>query len=186
MASKGFTINDIIDFEDEDFKEKSSQSEILEAKHEEMHKTGSEVNVKEEPAIKEAEKREPEAEAGSHRKAAAREPESAPPNKPYFFLISEEGEEIPARTLPASIGRSENCTCIIDGASISRNHAEVTEKAGKFYLEDKSTAGTYLAMLEDGKPVIKRLGKDLPKQVEITDGQIIQLATKIYTFVQRK
>ena len=52
MASKGFTINDIIDFEDEDFKEKSSQSEILEAKHEEMHKTGSEVNVKEEPAIK--------------------------------------------------------------------------------------------------------------------------------------
>lgn len=185
MASKGFTINDIIDFEDEDFKEKTSQSETVTTKYQEMHETGFEDGL-EEALIKEAEKREFEAETGSHKKAAAREPESASPNKPYFFLISEEGEEIPAWTLPASIGRNENCTCVIDGASISRNHAEVTEKAGKFYLEDKSTAGTYLAMLENGKPVIKRLGKDLPKQVEITDGQIIQLATNIYTFTKRR
>lgn len=178
---KGFSINDIIDFPDE---EETSQSE---KKEETFLKENAEAEekIKEEAEIKEAEKNVPKAAAKKTEKASPKEPETKPPQKTHFFLTSEDGKKISAKSLPASIGRGDFCNIRIDEASISRSHAVITEEGGKFYLEDTSTAGTYLAMLENGLPVIKRLGKDLPKKVEIKDGQIIQFATKIFTFNTR-
>lgn len=180
MASKGFSINDIIDFSD---MEKTSQREIHSPAPERAARTEFEELVRENVMLKEAEKKELEAEKDAQKKASARESETDSPKKPFFYLLSQKGEEIPAKILPASIGRSEACTVRIDGRSISRVHALVTMEDGKFYLEDKSTAGSYLAAFDHGRPVIRRLGKELPKKTEITDGQVIQFATEIYTFV---
>jgi predicted component of type VI protein secretion system len=42
----------------------------------------------------------------------------------------------------------------VDHGLVSRRHASVEHVTGKFFLQDHSTNGTYVAEAEDGKPVL--------------------------------
>ena len=58
--------------------------------------------------------------------------------------------------MPAiTIGRDENCSIIIEGTLVSRQHATIEYRRGKFLLEDKSTNGTYIAT-DDGRSIYLR------------------------------
>jgi hypothetical protein len=51
------------------------------------------------------------------------------------------------------IGRDEDCRLRIEHALVSRRHASVDCVAGKFFLHDHSTNGTYV-IERDGSPVL--------------------------------
>ena len=60
-------------------------------------------------------------------------------------------EEMPSIT----IGRDSTCTMIIDGKLVSRNHATIEYRKGKFIYMDTSTNGTYIRT-EEGRNVYVR------------------------------
>jgi class 3 adenylate cyclase len=47
-------------------------------------------------------------------------------------------------TEPITLGRGGECSIVVPGDSASRAHAKVVRRAGRFYLEDHSTNGTYM------------------------------------------
>ena len=58
--------------------------------------------------------------------------------------------------MPAlTIGRDENCGIVIAGSLVSRQHAIVEYRRGKFLLRDQSTNGTYV-LTEDGRSIYLR------------------------------
>ncbi len=60
-------------------------------------------------------------------------------------------EEMPAIT----IGRDSSCTLIVDGNLVSRIHATISYRKGKFIYADSSTNGTYIRT-EEGRNVYVR------------------------------
>lgn len=56
----------------------------------------------------------------------------------------------------ATIGRTEDCTLIVDNDCTSRNHASIELIQGKFYLQDQSTNGTYIVKTEQSPLFIRR------------------------------
>ena len=58
--------------------------------------------------------------------------------------------------MPAlTLGRGEDCSIVIRGSLISREHATIIYRRGKFLLVDKSTNGTYI-LSEDGRSIYLR------------------------------
>ena len=58
--------------------------------------------------------------------------------------------------MPAlTLGRDSNCSIIIEGTLVSRQHATIEYRRGKFLLMDKSTNGTYI-LTDDGRSVYLR------------------------------
>lgn len=165
--SKGFSINDIIDF---DTKEKEPAGE--EMKEYAPLDTPKSVELKAE-VIKEPE-------------IIKEESEALTPFQEYILLEDEAGDKKSFETFPVIIGRAEDSSLVVSDSLVSRNHAKITKEGDKYFLEDMSTAGTYLAVMRDGKAAVLKLGEDVARKTEIKDGQIIQFATKIYIFrVQR-
>ncbi len=58
--------------------------------------------------------------------------------------------------MPAlTLGRDMNCSIIVDGTLVSRQHATIEYRRGKFLLSDTSTNGTYI-LTEDGRSIYLR------------------------------
>ncbi|MGI9227993.1 MAG: FHA domain-containing protein, partial [Gammaproteobacteria bacterium] len=58
--------------------------------------------------------------------------------------------------MPAlTLGRDATCSIIIEGTLVSRQHATIEYRRGKFLLMDKSTNGTYI-LTDDGRSVYLR------------------------------
>jgi len=58
--------------------------------------------------------------------------------------------------MPAlTIGRDLNCSIVIEGNLVSRQHAIVEYRRGKFLIRDQSTNGTYV-LTEDGRSIYLR------------------------------
>ncbi len=57
--------------------------------------------------------------------------------------------ELSPSTHPFTIGRGERCELIVDRELVSRSHAVIEFRQGKFILADRSTNGTYL-LLDNG------------------------------------
>jgi len=58
--------------------------------------------------------------------------------------------------MPAlTLGRDYSCSIIIEGTLISRQHASIEYRRGKFLMIDKSTNGTYI-LTEDGRSIYLR------------------------------
>ena len=58
--------------------------------------------------------------------------------------------------MPAlTLGRDMSCSIIIEGTLVSRQHATIEYRRGKFLLKDKSTNGTYI-QTEDGRSIYLR------------------------------
>ena len=58
--------------------------------------------------------------------------------------------------MPAlTLGRDSSCSIIIEGTLVSRQHATIEYRRGKFLLMDKSTNGTYI-LTDDGRSVYLR------------------------------
>lgn len=58
--------------------------------------------------------------------------------------------------MPAlTIGRDQNCGIVIEGNLVSRQHAIVEYRRGKFLIRDQSTNGTYV-LTEDGRSIYLR------------------------------
>ncbi len=58
--------------------------------------------------------------------------------------------------MPAlTLGRDYSCSIIIEGTLISRQHANIEYRRGKFLMIDKSTNGTYI-LTEDGRSIYLR------------------------------
>jgi len=53
---------------------------------------------------------------------------------------------------PYAFGRDKQCDQPIDSSLVSRVHASITTRRGKFILKDESTNGTYVQM-DNAKPV---------------------------------
>ena len=51
------------------------------------------------------------------------------------------------------IGRDDDCRLKVDHRLVSRRHASIESVAGKFFLHDHSTNGTYVEERQHGKPV---------------------------------
>ena len=58
--------------------------------------------------------------------------------------------------MPAlTLGRDMSCSIIVDGTLVSRQHATIEYRRGKFLLSDTSTNGTYI-LTEDGRSIYLR------------------------------
>lgn len=58
--------------------------------------------------------------------------------------------------MPAlTIGRDQNCGIFIEGSLVSRQHALIEYRRGKFLIRDQSTNGTYV-LTEDGRSIYLR------------------------------
>lgn len=165
--NKGFSINDIIDFgakEKEQVGEEIKSCAPLDTPESVEHK----AEVIKEPEIIEEES------------------EDFTPFQEYILLEDEAGNKKSFETFPVVIGRAEDSSLVVSDSLVSRTHAKITKEGDKYFLEDMSTAGTYLAVMRGGKAAVLKLGEDVARKTEIKDGQIIQFATKIYIFkVQR-
>lgn len=59
-------------------------------------------------------------------------------------LIDKSGKKLTFNSFPVIIGRLENCNIFINDKRVSRNHAQIIEKDGNFYLQDMGSAnGTF-------------------------------------------
>ena len=75
-----------------------------------------------------------------------------------------------------AIGRLHTCDIVIDEKTISGQHAQVSRRAGLFYVTDlRSTNGTFLNQASDpiGKGASQKL-RDLKSQIEDVRNQIQQ------------
>ena len=182
--NRGFSITDIIDFDEID------EADNLRAVHAAGEKTEAlavRQSEEEQTEAREAMAESQRAEEREEKKAnsRAREPEADSPmrkKRTLFKIVKENGQEFLGNSVPACIGRGESADINLDSISISRKHAVITKESGKYYLEDFSTAGTFIAAMRDNRPEIKKLGKDLPRKVEIKDGQIIQFGVDVFIF----
>ncbi len=58
--------------------------------------------------------------------------------------------------MPAlTIGRDKDCSIIIEGDLVSRQHATIEYRRGKFLIKDQSTNGTYI-LTDDGRSIYLR------------------------------
>lgn len=70
-------------------------------------------------------------------------------------------------------GRQPTCQVILDDGSVSRQHAQITESHGFFYVEDlRSRNGTYV----NDEPV--------SKATQLADGDIIRICEFLYAFYE--
>ncbi len=60
-----------------------------------------------------------------------------------------------ANTPSLTLGRDMACSIIIDGTLVSRQHALIEYRRGKFLLSDTSTNGTYI-ITDDGRSIYLR------------------------------
>lgn len=83
--------------------------------------------------------------------------ESTPILEPQPLHIRFQSEEITLLpgSAPYTFGRDRHCDQIIDATLISRIHAKIESRRGKFILIDESTNGTYLQM-DEMQPVFLR------------------------------
>lgn len=71
-------------------------------------------------------------------------------------LAFQETELALLANMPAlTLGRDYSCSIIIEGTLISRQHASIEYRRGKFLMIDKSTNGTYI-LTEDGRSIYLR------------------------------
>ena len=95
--------------------------------------------------------------------------------------------------MPAlTIGRDLNCGIVIEGTLVSRQHAIIEYRRGKFLIRDQSTNGTYV-LTEDGRSIYLRreefplwgegkisLGKTIVDHSE-SDSDSLYLSLNIYS-----
>ena len=48
------------------------------------------------------------------------------------------------RVDPITVGRGAECDFVLLGSSVSRTHAQISQRGGLFFIEDQSTNGTYV------------------------------------------
>ncbi len=73
-----------------------------------------------------------------------------------LLLAFQETELALLANMPAlTLGRDYSCSIIIEGTLISRQHASIEYRRGKFLMIDKSTNGTYI-LTEDGRSIYLR------------------------------
>lgn len=81
------------------------------------------------------------------------------------------GLQIPLRGERAILGRHPNCEIVLDDVAVSRNHAQILESHGTFFLEDlRSRNGTFLN------------GERLRARVELRDGDEIRISETVFVF----
>ncbi len=70
------------------------------------------------------------------------------------------GEQVVRRTSQdpdaLTLGRGEENSLAVTGASASRQHAKVTTRGGRFYLADHSTNGTYVRQIDGDEILVHR------------------------------
>ena len=59
-------------------------------------------------------------------------------------------------TEPVTLGRGGECSLVVPSTSASRAHARVVQRAGRFYLEDHSTNGTYMKPTDGNEIFVHR------------------------------
>lgn len=81
----------------------------------------------------------------------------------HSFLVNQQNPLV-------TIGRTEECTLIVDNDCASRNHASIELIQGKFYLQDQSTNGTYIVKTEQSPLFIRRESITLDQSGKIGAG----------------
>lgn len=91
----------------------------------------------------------------------------------WFFAGQVDGSEparhVPIHNTPFKIGRRSNLPLTLPCESVSKEHAEIVERAGKIFVRDLgSTNGTYIN------------GERVETEWPINEGDIIQFATVVF------
>ncbi len=79
------------------------------------------------------------------------------------------------------LGRGKNVDLVINDTMISREHARIESRKGKFFLIDQSTNGTYISNAE-GQSYIRREEMMLNGEGKITLGRELGKATEVVSF----
>ncbi len=79
------------------------------------------------------------------------------------------------------LGRGKNVDLAVNDSMISREHARIESRRGKFFLIDQSTNGTYVSSAE-GQSYIRREEILLSGQGKITLGRELDKATEVVCF----
>jgi class 3 adenylate cyclase len=69
------------------------------------------------------------------------------------------------------LGREDECDLVVPSAFVSRHHAEIEIRRGRYFISDKSTNGTHLTPLSGETVVLRRDGMQLPSAGTISLGQ---------------
>ncbi len=97
-------------------------------------------------------------------------PQQAP--KTLFAVLSS-GQAVKIDKDSAVIGRSRTCDVVINSAKVSRQHANITRTAGKFFIEDLGSAN---GIFRNGEKVAR---------VEIADGDTFTISEENIRFEYR-
>lgn len=54
----------------------------------------------------------------------------------------------------ATLGRASSCDVVLDVHAVSRHHASVFERRGRFFVRDTSTNGTYVLLQDESQPIL--------------------------------
>lgn len=112
--------------------------------------------------------------AGNNNSSAAYRPatESVRHKKQAAIVNPATGETFLLCANSISIGRSRSCDIKLDGRSVSRNHALLTKKNGRWYISDSgSTYGTFIG------------GNKISKSTALFNGDIIALSDVKLKFI---
>lgn len=83
------------------------------------------------------------------------------------------GRHVSLKSDRTLFGRQPTCQVILDDGSVSRQHAQITESHGQYYVEDlRSRNGTFV----NDKPVAK--------PTQLADGDIIRICEFLYAFYE--
>lgn len=97
----------------------------------------------------------------------------APGGFPVASLVLEDGQCLPIGEEPILVGRLESCTIVVEDASVSRHHAEISRIEDAVVLADlDSTNGT-------------RVNGVLVSRHELSDGDRITVGATTFTFEAR-
>lgn len=97
----------------------------------------------------------------------------APGGFPVASLVLEDGQCLPIGEEPILVGRLESCTIVVEDASVSRHHAEISRIEDAVVLADlDSTNGT-------------RVNGVLVSRHELSDGDQITVGATTFTFEAR-
>lgn len=105
--------------------------------------------------------------------AVAGEVKEAPGGYPVASLVLEDGQRLPIGEEPILIGRLESCTIVVEDASVSRHHAEISRVGEAVVLADlDSTNGT-------------RVNGLMVARYELCDGDQISVGATTFIFEAR-
>lgn len=83
-----------------------------------------------------------------------------------LFKGSGPGEELPLKGDRVILGRHPDCDVVLDAAAVSRQHAQILEENGQYYVEDlHSRNGTYV----NGQPIQGRRALEDGDRLKICD-----------------